>query len=490
MSEIVLPPKLKSMNSLDRLMDFSDRLPPMLVKELRQGLRTNTFIFVFLGLQIFLALVLFFTASISEFGDGGDMISRIIFLFFAVAVLVVQPLRGVNAVHREIKMTTIDLMVLTKLSARRIVLGKWSSIVGQSLLLFVAIMPYLIMRYFFGQMNLFYELLVLFFVLIASMCVTAVVVGLSACKGILLRGFFPLAMAGLLFLLTCSLCFNVSSNQLLEVFTWESTDKTIIFFIGLMMIIYYAWLSLGMSISIIAPSSENHSSFNRVLTIIIMVSILTIAWVTNSDLKFIPLSLALCTLPAVVISFNEEKFLNQRVCLPFVKRGILGRFVGIFLYPCWSSGVFYSAILLGVVSFSSFLVFPDIENDNSFFQFNALIGCVLFPAVIVMLFSRKIIDNIGVYTFVAIGMIVFSVVINVISEASNVPSVMKFFLWLPPCQILNGSIKNYYDDPKTAFYLCCAINSFYLLILVMKALMDRSAIHRVEKVAREILFES
>ncbi len=35
----------------DRLADFSDRLSPMLVKELRQGLRAKTFVIVFLLLQ-------------------------------------------------------------------------------------------------------------------------------------------------------------------------------------------------------------------------------------------------------------------------------------------------------------------------------------------------------------------------------------------------------------------------------------------------------
>ena len=40
------------------LTDFPDRLSPMLVKELRQGLRTRSFVAVFMSLQAILAVVL------------------------------------------------------------------------------------------------------------------------------------------------------------------------------------------------------------------------------------------------------------------------------------------------------------------------------------------------------------------------------------------------------------------------------------------------
>ena len=124
--------------------DFSDRLPPMLVKELRQGLRARIFVAVFLGLQLFLGLVMLLATTASGLDGAGQVISQIIFLFFSLAVLVVQPLRGMNALYGEIKSSTIDMMVLTRLSARRIVIGKWAAVVGQTLLLFISIVPYLI----------------------------------------------------------------------------------------------------------------------------------------------------------------------------------------------------------------------------------------------------------------------------------------------------------------------------------------------------------
>jgi hypothetical protein len=51
--------------------DFSDRLSPMLVKELRQGLRTKAFIGVFLALQIILGVILLGAVSVSSSYQAG-----------------------------------------------------------------------------------------------------------------------------------------------------------------------------------------------------------------------------------------------------------------------------------------------------------------------------------------------------------------------------------------------------------------------------------
>src|ERR1035437_8129724 len=93
--------------------DFPDHLSPMLVKELRQGLRASTFVIVFLVLQAILAMVLLATASASGPDMAGQTISGIIFLCFGLAVLVIQPLRGIGALSSEIKGNTLDLMVMT-----------------------------------------------------------------------------------------------------------------------------------------------------------------------------------------------------------------------------------------------------------------------------------------------------------------------------------------------------------------------------------------
>ena len=68
--------------------------------------------------QPILGLVMLLATTASGLDGAGLVVSRIIFLFFSLAVLVVQPLRGMNALYGEIKSSTIDMMVLTRLSAR------------------------------------------------------------------------------------------------------------------------------------------------------------------------------------------------------------------------------------------------------------------------------------------------------------------------------------------------------------------------------------
>ena len=201
--------------------DFSDKLSPMLVKELRQGLRAKTFVILFLALQGLLTFVLLIAMGASSSADGGGVVSSVIFFFYSLAVLVVQPLRGIGTLHNEIRGSTIDLMVLTRMGTWRIVLGKWVAIVSQSALLLAAIVPYLILRYFFGRMELFAELLLMGLVFLGSAVFTAVTVGLSALPSILVRGLLPLFIAVYLGGLTIAIIFDGELKRLIDFCTLD-----------------------------------------------------------------------------------------------------------------------------------------------------------------------------------------------------------------------------------------------------------------------------
>src|SRR6476660_9141474 len=89
------PPPMDS-HRAGRFDDFSDKLSPMLVKELRQGLRAKTFVILFLALQGLLAFVLLISVAAADPQRAGFTVSKVIFFFFSLAVLVVQPLRGIG----------------------------------------------------------------------------------------------------------------------------------------------------------------------------------------------------------------------------------------------------------------------------------------------------------------------------------------------------------------------------------------------------------
>lgn len=468
------------------LNDFSDRLPPMLVKELRQGMRARTFVGVFLGLQCFLAIVMLFATSATALGGAGQTVSQIIFLFFALAALVVQPLRAMNSLHAEIKSTTIDMMVLTRLTARRIVAGKWASIVAQTLLLLVSIIPYLILRYFFGGMNLFAELLALISIAWLSSCLTAVNIGLSANSSLLVRGFLPLLIALMMFSFTMSIGSNF--EELIQFFSLDELNSIALFFGLLVGTWYLAWNFFYLGVKAVAPASENHSSLNRLICLITMAVIVTLLLCCHGELEILPYLLGAIAFPAALLSLTEPYTMMPRLAQPFVKKGVLGRFVGVFFYPCWTAGVHFSALLVFLLMLvNSWLHWFDSTSslsEDSYVVITSLIASTLFPAFIVAVFFKRTSNPLGLYTAILLGSFCVMLALIALAESTDAEGAMMIFCWLPPIHLYMISDSNF--DQQTIVILSTGIMLTYLLLLLILAWKRRDAIRSAETTAEEM----
>ncbi len=464
----------------------------MLVKELRQGLRARTFVAVFLGLQLFLALVMLFATTASGVNGAGNVVSRIIFLFFMLAVLVVQPLRGINALFGEIKSSTIDLMVLTRLSARRIVFGKWAAIVGQTLLLFVSIVPYLILRYFFGGMNLFAEMLALSSVLILSVCLTGLSVGVSANRAILIRGLLPLAVAVFFLFSTFGICLDNGFEYLLREFTMQDDEFVAVFFSLLIGAIYIAWTAFGLGVSAIAPTAENHSTLNRVITLIVMALIGLILYLVHADWEAVPFAIGAAALPGIILAFGEKNFLMPRIAEPFVRRGFIGRMVGLILYPCWSAGVFYATLLIGIVYGLGLLAFNRVSSSGFYVPdwsliLSSLIGCLIFPAAVLVFFQKRISNYLGIYIGILAGSFAMMDAMFAIAERTNSQVSLWTFCWLPP---VNLCMQGSRFDEAIVLTVSVIFNAIYLGILLIYAISQLSIIRTAEQEAIKLFHSS
>ncbi len=464
------------------LNDFSDRLPPMLVKELRQGLRARTFVGVFLGLQLFLGIVMLFATMASGLDGAGEAVSRIIFLFFSLAVLVVQPLRAMNALHAEIKTTTIDMMVLTRLNARRIVAGKWASIVGQTLLLFVSIVPYLILRYFFGGMNLFAELLALGSLCLLSACLTAFNVGLSSNSAIIVRGILPLGLAVSMFIFMTFMMEEF--DEFLEFFALE--DDNLAIFLGLVAgALYLAWTAFGLGVAAIAPAAENHSTLNRLVTLGTMAVIGVILYAANADREAVPFLIGVIAFPGLVLALCESNFLMPRVTLPFIRRGGLGKLLGIFLYPCWTSGVHFTALLSAIVlGIGGLVMVPPGSFRFGVEEFTvlcSLLGSALFPAVFLALFQKRIKNRIGLYFAILIGSFSLMLALIAVAESTNVDEAMWLFCWLPPVHLYMVDDSSFTEE--IVMITSLIFTSLYLGALLFHAWANFKTIRNAEEEA-------
>lgn len=470
------------------LNDFSDRLPPMLVKELRQGLRARTFVGVFLGLQLFLAIVMLFATTASGLDGAGKAVSGIIFFFFSLAVLVVQPLRAINALYGEIKTTTIDMMVLTRLNARRIVAGKWAAIVGQTLLLFVSIVPYLILRYFFGGMNLFAELLALGSIFFLSACLTAFNVGISANAAIIVRGIFPLGLAVAMMFFMGGMMSEF--DDFLRFFTLEDSDVVAVF-IGLLIgVLYLAWIAFGLGVSAIAPVSENHSTLNRLITLGTMAIVGLILFLADADKDVIPFLIATIAFPGIILALTESNFLMPRVTIPFIKRGVFGKLFGAFFYPCWSAGVQYSALLIGIVLAIGALIgaLPNSYgfNDDEFTVLCSLIGSALLPALFLARFQHRIYNRLGVYFAILIGSYALMLALMAVAESTNADLSMWIFCWLPPVHLY--MIENHKFNDSAVMMVSLIFTGLYLGALLLHAWKHYKTIRNAEQEAHNTYF--
>lgn len=433
--------------------EFSDRISPMLVKELRQGLRAKTFVIVFLALQGLLAVVLLAAIGASSSESTGQSVSSIIFFFFSLAVLIVQPLRGIGALHNEIKGNTIDLMVLTRLGAWRIVLGKWVSIVSQSALLLTAIAPYLILRYFFGRMNLFAELNLLLLIFLGSALFTAITVGISAVPSIIIRGLLPLTAAVVLLKLSGVFFSSFGTGQLIDFCSLQEDGSGWGLLAGLVTAAYFGWSALALGASMIAPMAENHSTVRRLLTLAVVAGFAMIAALADFPRESIGPVLLLFCAPAIAIAVTEPLQLLPPICRPFLRFGAAGKLAGRFLYPGWPSGVLFSGLLIALAVGAVLLHLraggaPGWAFDNKFviLMLGAL-GTLLLPGLLIRLLPSRIPRTFSLFLLFAGLLIGTAIGLSIVAEELEDRSFMWAFAWIPPVQF------NLMDQINREFYL-------------------------------------
>lgn len=461
------------------LFDFPDRLSPMLVKELRQGMRTKAFVGVFLALQIILGVILLSAGATSASYGAGETISNIIFIFFSIAVLIIQPMRGITALSSEVKGNTIDMMVLTRLSAWRIVTGKWASIVSQSALLLVTIIPYLILRYFFGGMNLVGEIVFLAVLFLSSAALTAVTVGLSASSSVILRSLIPMIglPIGACFLLVAMLSGPFRGNSMSSFFALDTEESRIFVSLYLAACAYYGFFMLSSGTSLIAPYAENHSTLRRLisLAVTIIAAILCSMPLTNTDA--LPFFLTLVLLPVFAISLSEFAPLAAPTYRKFAKRGALGQFAGLFLFPGWASGFFFCIVLIAISAAPFLINQPTSGGQDHLIYGLACLASMLFPAVIINVFRINGPQRVSNYVLILIGSIILSSILAGITDSLSNENLLWLFCWIPPVLMFleeMGSASN--NDVLVCSFIICIIYIGTLLLRAVhayrKSIMD------------------
>ena len=449
--------------------DFPDYLSPMLVKELRQGLRARSFLAVFIGLQGFLCLILFISGGVAGSNSVGGVISGIIFGCLCLAVLIIQPMRGVAALATEMKGNTLDMMVLTRLNARRILLGKWFAIVGQSALLVAAILPYLILRYFLGGMNLFAELVFLCLVFLSSVAFTAVTVGLSGCTSSLLRGLLPLFGVPFLFIGLMGMAFGGGFPEMLRLCSLDDADSRIAVGLYVATLAYLGSTALSLGTSLIAPAAENHSTRRRLIALCLLLIILPVSRFAPLDAEMLVLLVGIIAVPAIAIAVSEHTPLLPVTVEPFARRGAIGRLAALALLPGWASGTIYACVM----AVASFVVLVGAEStyglgDTEMILCIAVLGTLLLPAAIQALFFKAEGQRVANYVLLLLVFTVLSGVLAGTTAAMNSESLLWFFSWIP--MVLFPLHEETSSKSATVMAVGVLLCGAYLIVLLLRGM--------------------
>lgn len=321
----------------------SDLLSPILVKELRQGVRGHVFTGAFLLLHGLMVLTL--CVSLIEPSASQGM-TVMFWLLLALPVGVLIPLSGMQAVSSESVLKALEPMLLTRLKPRGIVFGKWASLAVQNLILIVSIAPYVLLRYFLGGIQIADELWGLVVLVIGAGVVTAITVGLSAFG---LSVFFRW--------LVCLPLLNAVSTLVISMFSdqWTALGGSSVtspaLGAGLAALTMLVMMEAGAWQ--IAPAADRSSSLARAAMLLwLPVVAVTLSATHNRVRAQVALWTGLLLLLVVLGSLCEPQSTIPSVYSRYFARGRLRRAAGWLLAPGWASGVIFAAVAAASACFA------------------------------------------------------------------------------------------------------------------------------------------
>lgn len=390
------------MTSALSITDFPDRLSPMVVKELRQGMRTRLFGGVMLTLHLLLILLTLMSGGAQNTDIVGGWFDGIITLVLCI----ILPLRGFSAVADELKAGTLDMLALTRLSAGRIIFGKWASIASQSLLIAFSILPYVVARFVFGGLDLFGEMAMLFYKWLGGVVIAAVIVALSTQRQFWLRAILvglPLLMGSCgmaSFLMLSRMGGGMYSRGTSSIFAAMGDHSSSLLIVGMAVWVIFFFLSLAATR--IAPPSSLLSVVKRPVHLAVLLLLLLLGWLTGSTTPM--------AIPAGMLSLIMVDALTERVnevpsvYAAFYQRGWVGRVALWLLAPGWVTGFVYSALLVIIVAVQVMLT-RSMEETQLFIVSAA--GTWLIAALVQLFSTRKARD-------LLLPFIIFWLIVNVV----------------------------------------------------------------------------
>lgn len=410
------------------LADFGDWLSPMLVKELRQGLKSWFFVIGFILLHLCLALL---TWLMAEGGDDRDMRTAF-WSIIGVIMNGVIPFTAFGSLHDERRGNTLDMLQLTRLSAWRIALGKWTALCGQILLIATTILPYFIVRHFAGGISLPLELIWFSFYVLLALLTAAMALGVSWIPIFLIRGLLTLAIVGGAVALTIAIADDILAPLRYGIDRIPATEFRWMVVGILVTAAWGVWFFLDFGASQIAPISENRATPRRIVNGLVVLLGLTLSFIIEPTQPQAGMAITgmtgLFLFFVSFFAFAEPNRAIPPVVQPFERKGRLARLSGWVLYPGWAPALFWFCLLLipGTAIFGwhfqrylnriagyghSFYTSPERQYQYVIVGWLAFVGGLFAATGIMLLLRKKRPVHLGWLTLVTLLMLMVQIML-------------------------------------------------------------------------------
>ncbi|HQW29308.1 MAG: hypothetical protein KA152_01120 [Verrucomicrobiales bacterium] len=178
--------------------EFPDWLSPIFVRDLRQGLRARFFVWGFLVLQsiaMLAALVEWAVMELLGTSGIGPLFSGAFAGITSIVFGLLLPLSLFDALQPELgRGRNVELLLTSQLSRWQIVRGKLLVASTLSTLLLTSLLPYFLIRYFLGGVELTTLFGTMFSLLFSNMAMNAIIIGASAFSSYVWRLFIILLL--------------------------------------------------------------------------------------------------------------------------------------------------------------------------------------------------------------------------------------------------------------------------------------------------------
>ncbi len=341
---------------------FGDRVNPILVKETRQALKSRQFVVTF-SLLLFAALAWTIAGSLSMMPQiyTTPSAQRMLvgyYIVLAIPMLLVVPLAAYRSLEGEIDDGTLELLSITFLSPKQIVLGKLASASLQMLLYFIALFPCVAYAYTLRGVDLPTVMLLMACLLVAGLLLTTIAL-FFAPLAVSRTGRIATLLAVLLILVIAEYAVAGLSISLI-LYGNPLTTQWVSFLVvaTLLIAIAFGYLLTSAAAAQLTPESENRSTTLRVACTGLSATLLGLAavavWSLGNDSQVV-LAMAGVSLLMLWTLAGSMMAAESNAMTPRIRRELpssfLARMFLTWLTPGPTTGIVFASInvvVLGV----------------------------------------------------------------------------------------------------------------------------------------------